>query len=140
MPQGPIAGTAYLRVNGSQLALKGNLTVSGSPFERTGIAGQDGVHGYQELPRVPYIEADISTVPEQVTTEDLERLIDVTVQCDLANGFSYVLRSAWTKGPIEINTADGQFRIRFEGLNCDEYRGGAPGEQGAGGAGGVGAV
>ena len=27
------------------------------------IAGQDGVHGYQELPRVPYIEGDLSTMP-----------------------------------------------------------------------------
>ena len=123
MPQGPIAGTAFLRVNGSQLALKGNLTVSGTRVERTGIAGQDNVHGYQELPRVPYIEADISTVPEQITTEQLEALIDVTVQADLINGFSYVLRNAWTKGPIEINSHDGQFRIRFEGLNCDEFRG-----------------
>jgi Phage tail tube protein len=126
MPQGPIAGTASLKVNGNQIALKGNLTVSGSRVERTGIAGQDNVHGFQELPRVPYIEADISTVPEQTTTEELERLIDVTVQADLINGFSYVLRNAWCKGPIEINTHDGQFRIRFEGINCDEFRGGVP--------------
>jgi hypothetical protein len=123
MPQGPIAGTAYLKVDGNQLALKGNLTVSGSAWERTGIAGQDNVHGYQELPRVPYIEADISTVPEQVTTEELELLTDVTVQADLVNGFTYVLRNAWCKGPIEINSHDGQFRIRFEGLDCDEFRG-----------------
>ena len=136
MPQGPIAGTAYLRVNGRQLALKGNLTVSGSPFERTGIAGQDGVHGYQELPRVPYIEADISTLPD-ISIEDLERLNDVTVQADLANDNSYVLRNAWTKGPVEINTPDGQFRIRFEGLDCDEMLG-AGGRQG--GVGGIGAA
>jgi hypothetical protein len=120
MPQGPIAGTAYLRIDGEQIALKGNLTISGSAFERTGIAGQDNVHGYQELPRVPYIEADISTVPEQITTEDLDLLTDVTVQAELANGFQYILRNAWVKGPIDINAHDGQFRIRFEGLNCDE--------------------
>jgi hypothetical protein len=122
MPQGPIAGTAYLKVDGNQLALKGNLTVSGSSVERTGIAGQDQVHGYQELPRVPYIEADVSTVPEQTTTEELELMTDVTVTADLVNGFTYVLRNAWVKGPIEINTHDGQYRIRFEGLDCDEMR------------------
>ena len=123
MPQGPIAGTAYLKIDGNQVALKGNLTVSGSAWERTGIAGQDNVHGYQELPRVPYIEADVSTVPAQITTEELDLLTDVTVQADLVNGFTYVLRNAWTKGPIEINAADGQFRIRFEGLDCDEFQG-----------------
>ena len=63
MPQGPIAGTATIKVDGNMYPLKGNLTVSGSPLERTGIAGQDYVHGYQELPRVPYIECDLSTCP-----------------------------------------------------------------------------
>jgi len=121
MPQGPIAGTAFLKVNGNMLALKGNLTVSPSPVERTGIAGQDYVHGYQELPRVPYIEGDISTLPE-ISTEDLEAITDATVTAELVNGTDYVLRNAWTKGPIEINTHDGQFRIRFEGVSCDEIR------------------
>jgi hypothetical protein len=58
-----IAGIAFLTVDGDQMALRGNFTVSPSPVERTMIAGQDGVHGYQELPRVPYIEGDLSTVP-----------------------------------------------------------------------------
>jgi hypothetical protein len=55
MPQGPIAGTAYLKVDGQMYPLKGSLTVSITSVERNGIAGQDYVHGYQELPRVPYI-------------------------------------------------------------------------------------
>src|SRR5262249_41324279 len=120
MPQGPIAGTAFLRVDGDQYPLKGNLTVSASKVERTGIAGQDYVHGYQELPRVPYIEGDFSTIPE-VSTEFLESVVNATIQVELINGTSYVLRNAWTKGPIEVNTHDGQFRIRFEGVECDEF-------------------
>src|SRR5262245_22086588 len=119
MPQGPIAGTAFLKVDGDMYPLKGNLTVSGSPMERTGIAGQDFVHGYQELPRVPYIEGDVSTT-EEVSVEFIESLTNVTVTADLINGKTYVLTNAWTKGPIEINTHDGQFRVRFEGVSCDE--------------------
>lgn len=119
MPQGPIAGTAYLKVDGEMYPLKGNLTVSISPVERNGIAGQDYVHGYQELPRVPFIEGDVSTLPE-VSTEFLESVIDATITAELVNGRVYVLRNAWTKGPIEINTPDGQFRIRFEGVSGDE--------------------
>jgi len=121
MPVGPIAGTAYLKVNSGMIPLKGNLTVSGSPMERTGIAGQDGVHGYQELPRVPYIEGDVSTLPE-ISTEALEAIIDASVTAELINGTTYVLRNAWVKGPIEVNTHDGQFRIRFEGMSCDEMK------------------
>lgn len=119
MPQGPIAGTAFLKVNGDMIPLRGNLTISPSPVERTGIAGQDYVHGFQELPRVPYIEGDVSTLPE-INVEDLDDLVDVTVEAQLINGKSYVLRNAWTKGPLDINAHDGQFRIRFEGVECDE--------------------
>ena len=119
MPQGPIAGTAYLKVDGQMYPLKGSLTVSISPVERNGIAGQDYVHGYQELPRVPYIEGDLSTVPglslEQLLTET-----DVTVVAQLANNMQYVLTSATCKGGFENNTRDGQVRVRWEGLTCEE--------------------
>lgn len=119
MPQGPIAGTAFVKVDGNMIPLKGNLTVSPSPVERTGIAGQDYVHGYQELPRVPYIECDVSTLPE-ISLEALDNITDATVTADLINGKTYVLRNAWTKGPLDLNTHDGMFRIRFEGVECDE--------------------
>lgn len=114
-----IAGTAFLKVDGAMMALKGNFIVSPSPVERTGIAGQDRVHGYQEMPRVPYIEGDISTVPE-INVEDIDGLTDVTVTAELINGKVYVLRNAWAKAGHEINTAEGTFKARFEGESCDE--------------------
>jgi hypothetical protein len=99
--------------------LRGNLTVSPSPVERTMIAGQDGVHGYQELPRVPYIEGDFSTIP-QMALEDLLTQTDVTVIAQCANQWEYVLHNATIKGGFEANTRDGQVRLRWEGLNCEE--------------------
>src|SRR5580700_12119976 len=88
-----IAGIAFLTVDGDQLALRGNFTVSPSPVERAMIAGQDGVHGYQELPRVPYIEGDISTV-QGLLLEDLEAQVDSTVIAQLANRMQYTLIQA----------------------------------------------
>jgi Phage tail tube protein len=113
------AGVAYLTVDGDQLALRGNFTVSPSPVERTMVAGQDGVHGYQELPRVPYIEGDISTVPE-INLEDLDGQTDVNVVAYLANGKHYSLVGATCKAALEANTRDGQVRVRWEGLWCEE--------------------
>jgi hypothetical protein len=46
------AGVAFVMIDGNQILVRGNLTVSPSSVERTMIAGQDSVHGYQELPRV----------------------------------------------------------------------------------------
>lgn len=113
------AGIAFIMVDGQQYALRGNLTVSPSPVERTMIAGQDGVHGYQELPRVPYIEADLSTVPG-LSLEALLLQTDSTVIAQCANFVEYVLHNAVIKGGFEDNTRDGQIRVRWEGLNCEE--------------------
>lgn len=115
----PIAGTAFLKVDGRQYPLKGSFVVSPSKVLRNGIAGQDRVHGFQELPRIPYIEGDISSTPD-IAFEDIEQVVDATVTAELINGHVYVLRNAWHKGEIEINTRDGQARVRFEGIDCDE--------------------
>ena len=40
-----VAGIAFFKINGNLLPLRGNFTVSPSAVERTGIAGQDYVHG-----------------------------------------------------------------------------------------------
>ena len=115
-----IAGIAYIKVDGRQFAARGNWTVSARLTERTGIAGQDGVHGYMEVPRVPYIEGDISTTQE-FSVEDISGIADATVQVDLANGKSYVLRNAWQAGAVDINTHDGLAKVKFEGLDCVEF-------------------
>ncbi len=114
-----IAGLAFLTVDGNQLSLRGNFTVSSSAVERVMIAGQDGVHGYQELPRVPYIEGDLSTVPG-LLLESLEAETDVTVVAQLANGMQYTLTGGTCKAGFENNTRDGQVRVRWEGLACQE--------------------
>jgi hypothetical protein len=119
------AGIAFLFVEGQQLRLRGNFTVSPSPVERTMIAGQDGVHGYQELPRVPYIEGDISLTPE-MRLDMLDGQTDVSVVAQLANGSSYSLIGATCKAALEANSRDGQARVRWEGIWCEEITGGGP--------------
>jgi|SRR6185369_12613557 hypothetical protein len=127
------AGIAFLMVNNNQLRLRGNFTVSPSPVERTMIAGQDGVHGFQELPRVPFIEGDISLTADTLL-EDIDGQTDVQVVAQLANGHQYTLIGATCKAALEANTRDGQARVRWEGIWCEEMAiGGSPTltEQGA---------
>jgi hypothetical protein len=114
-----IAGVAFLQVGDEQMSLRGNFTVSPSAVERTMLAGQDGVHGFQELPRVPYIEADISTMPGMYL-ENILAQTDVTVIAQLANKMQYQLIGATCKGGLENNTRDGMVRVRWEGLSCEE--------------------
>lgn len=115
-----VAGIAFIKVNGVQFPLRGNFTVTPTNVERTGIAGQDGFHGYSEMPRVPSIEGDITTLPE-VSIEVLQGMTNETVTAELANGKTYVLREAFTAGVREINTAEGSVRVRWEGAECYEF-------------------
>src|SRR5260221_8032194 len=114
-----IGGTAFCKVNGPQLPLRGSFLVSPSAVERAMVAGQDYVHGYTELPRVPFIEGDFSTLPE-VSLEQIEAQVNVTVTAELLNGKVYVLKEATVKSAFEVNTRDGQFRAGWEGTSCDE--------------------
>lgn len=114
-----IAGTAYIKVDGAQYALRGNLTVSIASVEREGIAGQDGTHGFKEMPRVPFIQCDVSDGAD-VSIKDITDMKDVTVTAELINGKSYVLRNAWVADAVEIDSAEGQMTIKWEGMSGDE--------------------
>ena len=114
-----IAGIAFLKVNGAIYPCRGNLTVSPSTVERAMLAGQDFIHGYSELPRVPAISGDISLDPA-LSMDDVERAVDVTVTAELANGKTYVLRQAACTSALDLNTRDGTVRVTFQGISCDE--------------------
>ena len=114
-----VAGIAYFKIDGEMFPLKGNFTVSPSTYERAGIAGQDYVHGYSELPRVPYIEGDLTDIVS-MSLDRLEAMTNVTVTAELANDSVYVLKEAWCRSAMELNTREGQFRVRFEGTTCEE--------------------
>lgn len=114
-----VAGIATITVDGTAYGLRGNFTVSPSIRQREMLAGQDFVHGWREMPRVPFIEGDINLHP-QLSIEDLEAIENATVQADLANGRSWVLREATTTAAFELNTQDGTVRVRWEGVSCDE--------------------
>ena len=116
------AGISTMSVDGSQYPLRGNFEVSPSPTERTGIAGLDRVHGYSELPRVPSISGDVSLLPD-LSIDQVQAIVNATIQADLPNGNSYVLREAWCKSAFVLNAHDGMMRVVFEGTSCDELLG-----------------
>ena len=115
-----VAGIAYLKVDGQQYDLVGNFSVSPSMIERAMLAGQDGVHGYSEMPRVPYIEGDIRLAPG-LTVAQLDAMTNVTVTTELANGSTYSLQQAVTTAAHTINTRDGIVHVKWEGMDASQF-------------------
>jgi len=114
-----IAGVAFLKVDGALYPLRGSFVVSPSSLERAGIAGQDYIHGFSELPRLPSISGDVSLDPN-LSVDDIEAVVNATVTAELANGKTYVLREAWCTSALELNTREGSTRVVFQGISCDE--------------------
>ncbi len=117
-----VGGIAYVKVDGNNIPARGNFVIHPNETERTGVAGQDGVQGFTEMPRVPAIEGDITTDPG-VSITSLLGITDSTVQIECANGMVYVLRNAWQAALIDINTVEGSAKVRWEGLSIDEFAG-----------------
>lgn len=114
-----IGGVLSLRVDGNQYEARGNFQVTPGTVKRTGVAGQDGVHGYIEEPIVPQIKGDVS-IGNSLSLEALELITDSTVQVALANGRTYVLTDAWVTAAFVIDAHDGKVEVTFEGITCQE--------------------
>lgn len=114
-----IGGLLSLRIDGQQYEARGNFQVTPSTVRRTGVAGQDFVHGYIEEPIVPQIKGDLS-IGNQLSLEALEQITDNTVQIQLANGRTYVLVDSWVTAAFVIDAHDGKVEATFEGKSCEE--------------------
>ena len=122
MPANRRSGTLFLKIDGQQRDAIGNWTYNiGSP-KREAIVGVDRVHGYKEMPQVPYIEGEI-TDQKDLKLADLEALEDSTITLELANGKLIVLRSAWYAADGNVGTEQANVQVRFEGLSAEESAG-----------------
>lgn len=119
MANNRVAGVAYLAVNGTQYPIRGKWKHNILPTKREGIVGQDGVHGYKEMPRQPMMQGDVTDLGS-ISLEELHRITDATITLELANGKVYILRNAWMAEESEVDTEEGQFQLTFQGLSGDE--------------------
>jgi Phage tail tube protein len=123
-----IGGVLAFFVDGQTYEARGNFQVTPSRVRRTGVAGQDAVHGYIEEPVVPQIRGNI-TVKNGATALSLQTLEGVTsstVQINLANGMTYILSQAWVTSAFNIDGHDGQVECTFEGMSISEAQQNAP--------------
>ena len=113
------SGVLYLRIDGVQYDARGSYTYSLGPPKREAIVGADGVHGYREMPQVPYVEGEI-TDARDLDVAALQGLTESTLTLELASGKSVVLRDAWYAADGTVTTEQGAVQVRFEGLSAEE--------------------
>ena len=112
----PVGGSVVIHAGGNQLSVKGSVTSNiGQTETRETIIGLDGVHGHTSKKLAPFIQVNVTERPEFPLSE-INRLDDVTVTMQLANGDSLVLSNAWHVGEAELNPEEGELTLRFEGM------------------------
>lgn len=114
-----VGGILFVKVNGEQLRAKGSWTYNPGQPKREAIVGADQVHGYKEMPQVPFVEGAMTDSSEL----DLIKLMntkDATCTLELGNGKVFVLREAWWAGDGNVTTEEGEIAARFEGISGEE--------------------
>ena len=113
------AGTVYFKVDGQIYDAKGTFTYNLGLPKRDAIVGADVIHGYMEKIKVPFIEGEI-TDRGNLDVATFQKLTDVTVTLELANGKTIVLRNAWYAGDGDVKTEEANIQVRFEGKSAEE--------------------
>lgn len=113
-----VGGVLYVAANGVRIPVRGSWNIGRGLPKRDGVVGVDGVHGYKEMPQLPFIEGEATVTPD-MDVDALLQLQDATITAELANGKTPVLRNAWQAAEGVIATEEGTLPLRFEGLSMD---------------------
>lgn len=120
MADNRLAGTAFVTIDGKNYAIVGEGSYRTNTSTRETLKGQDGVHGYKEMPE-PGMISWKGRDSAAVSIQALNDAVDATVVLELANGKSIIGRNMWRAGdPIEVNSEEGTFELKFEGPDVTE--------------------
>lgn len=111
-----IGGLAYLKADGISIAAKGDYSYNTGQMKRQVIVGIDEPHGVTENIQVPFIEGMTSDISD-VDIEAIKNIKDATVELQLNNTKTFVLRNAFYCSEGDHTTAEGEVALRFEGLS-----------------------
>ena len=115
-----LAGVAYVTIDGRAHSIVGQGTYRPSTSKRETLKGQDGVHGYSEMPEAGMIKWQ-GRDSGSISIKDLNEVSNATVVLELANGKTVVGRNMWRVGePVEVNTEDATFEVAFESPDVTE--------------------
>ncbi len=115
-----LAGTASVTIDGRAYSISGEGTYRPSTSKRETLQGQDGIHGYSEMPQPGKISWK-GRDGGGLSIATLNEASNVTVVLVLANGKVVVGRNMWRCGePIEVNSEDATFSVEFESADVSE--------------------
>ncbi len=114
-----VGGILLFKLDGQLFQVKGEWTYDIGVPKRTAVVGADGVHGFKEEPKVPFMEGAL-TDNDELSLEALFRFRDGTATLELANEKIIVIREAFYAGEGTVTTGEGEIATRIEGISGEE--------------------
>jgi hypothetical protein len=114
-----IAGVLFLKINGVQLDVVGDVTINYGRPKREMQVGLDGPHGHKEMPQIALIKAKC----RDRAGLDLNQILigdNATVVVEMANGKAAVLRGGVFTGDGTLTAEDATFEGEWSGMSCEE--------------------
>ena len=109
-----IAGTCYVKVDGQQLELQGNLEFPMAKVTRESMSSTGGPVGFKETVNVPYIAGDF-IVKADFPTSTLVESEAMTITAECANGMVFTLSGAFVSGEVSYTPGEGTVQLTFTG-------------------------
>lgn len=113
-----VAGILELKIDGEIFPAKGSFSYNLGRPKREMIVGADRVHGYKEMPQVPFIEGVVTDTGE-FDIDQLLNAVQSTVTLRLANGNTVNLANAVFAAEGTTTTEEGEIEVRLEGESAD---------------------
>jgi len=114
-----VGGIITLRLNGEVQKAKGVFSYNiGAPM-REEVIGSNGDVDFSEKPQAPMVEGEITDRGDM----DLRALLlfeNGTVTLELANGKTIVIGGAFFAGSGEVQTEEGNIKVKFIGSTGEE--------------------
>ena len=109
-----IAGICYVKVDGAQLEISGDIEIPLLPVKRDAVMGVNGPAGYKETAVEPYIKITALFTPD-FPLSTLQNNTTLTATAELANGVVYTLSNAFVSGEPKVKPVEGQIELQFSG-------------------------
>nr|WP_311528705.1 phage tail tube protein [uncultured Ralstonia sp.] len=109
-----IAGICFVKVDGAQFEISGDIEIPLTEFKREAVMGLSGPAGYKETALEPYIKVIALFTPD-FPINSLRTNTTLTVTAELANGVVYTLSNAFVRGEPKAKPIEGTIEIEFSG-------------------------
>lgn len=120
---GARSGTIFVKADGEMYEAVGEFKFGLGKPTREGLVGPDKVHGFKEMPTIPFIEGEFRD-GKNVSLDKIAAIKSATITLELANGKVYSFKEAWSCNPdgLGMGTEEGNIAVRFEAMSGQEVR------------------